>query len=974
VEAWAPGVYSVSTPQAGWLFSPDGGIVRSNPPSASTFYSTSTGCFASFQPTGTVAANPVGCVPSANVFPGTVQLTRAKHTQAGNAYAMGFSNGTVAEFVYGDGGVRTAGPWSRLQPSVTTSAPTEALGVLSLQSGEHALFGVKTPAMAFYWYRGQQLQAAYPAPPPLAAATPLVIDLFPSGGGTPTALLGTSSGLLRGTLSDAGFPFSEVPLPGGPVAVPSVDVNTGTGSSYGDGFGMALAAQDGGTVVLRAVPASRPEEVGASWQAGAQVPLTGRPGQVACHGAEFCVITLDKADLQNIAIYRNSRPPVLDAGVDLSLPENSSRTFFIPVNDPDGDPVRVTMEPGAFDEQALSMSSSAEDGGVRVTLTSRFACSDIERPVRITASDGLLRHEQSADLKFRMSHTRQPDAPQLSATRLVVQAGRDAGTLTVREQVNPPCPIASYYWSALTPSAPALLTDGGTATFPTPPTLCLENGQSYRYRVQATDYGELSSASTDFTVEVRPWGVPLPAFDPDAGVGIDAGQTVQLVPQAEHLCQDAQGYPGVDTLWELPQGALPPPGVRLRTEDGGVITGAGSVTRRLTVETDACTDAQLLLSVRHRMQGDSEVEGPASMVQVKVDPRWAPLSTGSLVLTPTTATPEGIAGLADVEGLNCLQQRGVRARLRLERADGTRVGEGTFSIPGPWQFPLSEVCEGGTYRVSGELLEGASVQPGVQVPVEVPAAEVPLAPLEEARLTARCQAGATGTLRQPVPSSSCGVVPLTWEQLSGPALTQRSFTGQQIDVATREQGFGPLIGESVVLRVTANAAKVTQREHTVRITAEPFVQLRRHTEKPEGAETDLVGVFVELRNTTSCGVSEVSYVERLQGVDYVPGSARYNGVPVPAESVGDELTVRGLVLEGDATGQLSYVVRPRMFGPRHFESRAVLRGVPISLPPEAPATTGCGCMGGGGSGAAVWGLTGLLALLRRYSRPRSSPR
>ena len=33
---------------------------------------------------------------------------------------------------------------------------------------------------------------------------------------------------------------------------------------------------------------------------------------------------------------------------------------------------------------------------------------------------------------------------------LVVQAGRDAGLLSVSEQANPPCPIASYYWSAVT--------------------------------------------------------------------------------------------------------------------------------------------------------------------------------------------------------------------------------------------------------------------------------------------------------------------------------------------------------------------------------------------------------------------------------------------------------------------------------------------------------------------------------------------
>ena len=968
VEVWTPDVYSVSTLQAGWLLSLDGGSVRSNPPSVGT-YSTHTGCFASFQPSGTVAANPVGCVPSANILPLVpAQLTQVKHTQAGHAYALGFRNASEAEFAYADGGVFTPGPWQFLQPPLPTTATTEALGVLSLQSGAHALFGVKTPAMAFHWYRGPQLLATYVAPAPQATAVPLAIDLFPSGGSSPTALLGTSAGLLRGTLGDAGFPFSAVPLPGGEWAVPSVDVNTGAGSVYGDGFGMALVPSDGGTIVLRAVPASRFEEVGTSWRVSAQAPFPAPPGQVACHGAELCVVTLDKADLRNIAIYRNSRPPTLDGGMDTPLPEGSSRTLFITVDDPDGDPVRTTVEPRTLDTPALSMTTSDEDGGVRLMLTSGIACSDSVHPVRITASDGLLRHEQRANLNVQVLHTRQPDAPRLSTADVVVQAGREAGALTVLGQANPPCRIATYYWSALTPSAPALATSGGSATFPTPSTLCLEGGQSYRYRVQAIDEGGLLSSPMDFSVRVRPWGVPLPAFGPDAGVGLDAGQTAELVPQAEHLCKGSPGYPGVDTRWELTEGAPLPQGVRLRTEDGGIVTGGSAVTRRLAVETEACADARLLFTVRHAPRDDSGIEGPASTIQVRVDPRWVPLSEGQLVLTPTTSTPEGVAGTVDVEGLNCVQQRGLKARLRLESEDGGLSGEATLPVPGPWEFPLENVCEGGLYRVSGELLGGPGLraEPGTAIAVEVPPAEIPLEPLEEPRLTARCQEGAVGTFRQPVPSTPCPVVPLTWEQVAGPPLTLSSLTGPQIDVATQEKGLGELVGESVVLRVTANAGKVTRREHTVRITADPFVQLRHHTERPSGAEMDLIGVSVELRNTTACGVREVSYVERFEGVDYVPGSARFNGVPVEAESVNDALTVRGLVLEGDSTGQLTYVVRPRLFGQQRFTHQAFLRDVPISLPPEEPLT-GCGCTGGG-AGAAVWGLAGLLAGLRRRRR------
>jgi MYXO-CTERM domain-containing protein len=101
-------------------------------------------------------------------------------------------------------------------------------------------------------------------------------------------------------------------------------------------------------------------------------------------------------------------------------------------------------------------------------------------------------------------------------------------------------------------------------------------------------------------------------------------------------------------------------------------------------------------------------------------------------------------------------------------------------------------------------------------------------------------------------------------------------------------------------------------------------------------------------------------------MDYVPGSARFNGVPVEVEQVGDALTVRGLVLEGSTLGRLTYVVRPRLLGWSRFEGQSSLRGVPISRPEEEPPS-GCGCAGGG-SGAAALGLVGLATVLRRGRR------
>jgi uncharacterized protein (TIGR03382 family) len=125
---------------------------------------------------------------------------------------------------------------------------------------------------------------------------------------------------------------------------------------------------------------------------------------------------------------------------------------------------------------------------------------------------------------------------------------------------------------------------------------------------------------------------------------------------------------------------------------------------------------------------------------------------------------------------------------------------------------------------------------------------------------------------------------------------------------------------------------------------------------------------VELRNTTECGVRGVDLVERLAGGDYVPGSARFNDTPVEVEVEGDSLKVRGLELEGNALGRLSYVVRPRLLEEMRFEGQSFLRGIPISQPQPEPPSAGCGCAGGG-SGFAALGLAGLATVLRRRRRP-----
>jgi uncharacterized protein (TIGR03382 family) len=238
-------------------------------------------------------------------------------------------------------------------------------------------------------------------------------------------------------------------------------------------------------------------------------------------------------------------------------------------------------------------------------------------------------------------------------------------------------------------------------------------------------------------------------------------------------------------------------------------------------------------------------------------------------------------------------------------------------------------------------------------------------PMEAPRLTAHCGKEATGVLVQR-PLQPCSELPIFWEQTEGTPLTLSSPTGQQIEVATQDTDFAALIGQSVKLRMSSRTVDEISLEQTVPILADPFIDLHRRIERETGAGTEPAGVSVELRNTTECGVREVDHQERFEGVDYVPGSVRFNGTPVEAEVEGDTLTVRGLVLEGETTGLLTYMVRPRLLGSSRFEGQSFVRDVLVSQPVENPPA-GCGCSDGG-SGVAALGLAGLAVVLRRRRR------
>ncbi|WP_224360726.1 MYXO-CTERM sorting domain-containing protein [Hyalangium versicolor] len=982
VQVWAPGVYSVATTSGGYLF--QGGGVSNTDPVASSVMGTrlkGNGCFDSYSRRDPTQSKPNGCL-RLNIFVDqNADLARVKSSGSGAAYALGKSSmfPSTALVAFSPGDLLAWGP----QPKPELTGNPMALGAVSQGGAEHALVAlgaVSGEQVDLYWFVDGGQRAVYgmvpDAGPPDAGLLPAVqaIDLFPAGGTTPTALFSWGSDLYRGPLVNGTQPsFVKVPLPTPAGTVTGVDVNTGAGSQYGDGFGMLVVQHDGGSTVLSAVPAASPEEIGRQWKVNPLLDAGVAPQYVSCQGATTCVIAQKDSGGGNLLVYTNDAGPTIstvpsaDAGVTLN--EGTQDVLFaIRASDPDGDAVRVTA---SFPSNApeLTFTRTDVEGGADLKVSAGAVCKSSTVPLTVVASDGLASHDEFLTVPFNVVHTRKAGRPDLSSSNFVVWAGEEPLTITATPAQNPPCPPLTYAWSVVSPmNAPALANNqGSTATFNTPDTLCQRDGATYRYRVQTLDEGGLPSDPRDFSVQLLPWGKPNAPFSAPQNMVLLAGDSVQgsvrLRPDwSVHACESNPNFPGVDTYWKLE--SVPLAGVRLLTEDRKLVTNTEVFTTALLVETDACATGQVKLTVKHYTHDGSGVSGPSSPVTVSVDPDLSPLDQAVLDVSLGTVTPETASGTLKVSQLNCIGARGnVTVRVLLTSDDGSTI-QGDFPIPDsgerPWQLPLRPVCQGQSYHLQAELLGRSGI---VEDEVPVPPAEVQWLPAQPRPLTVSCGSAASGTLEQQILDGPCADSPVTWEQRSGPELTLSSNTGSQIEVTSKEAEFGDLIGQDVVMRITANTGKATSIDQTIPITAEPFVSVQRRVENAVGADTDLIGVSVELNNLTSCGVHQVDHMEHMEGAAYVAGSARFNDAPVEAQMEDDWLTVRGLSLEGNSVGRLTYVVRPRLLGKTNIEGQSFVRGVPVSKPLVVPVS-GCSCEGGG-SGFAVLGLVGLAVALRR---------
>ncbi|MFY2558621.1 hypothetical protein ACN469_13415 [Corallococcus terminator] len=979
VKAWSPGTVAIAHSTGVELHVNEEQVANRNlSPAVGTLYLRPSGCFAGVNNDGDIFAHN-NCIPPGPIFPvpptaTTLEFRRVMQTASGITYAAVAVDTNDFLLLHATAAQTGIFPWTTRVLETSAFSATSVMGVTESAGGlAHALVSVTGPPNLLY-VRGDKSEASFNMNSALTAQPLQTVDLIPTSGVYPIALVGNGDGLFRAPLSASPAPgdFRRVTLlDGGPVSIVSVDVTTELSTGLGTGFGLAVGTRNGEHVVLGAVPTGSASDSGTTWRihpafANSSLPVSDPFDQVSCVDSTFCVITLRNQG-RNVIYYLNAEAPVFGAiPAPVLIDERTTRTLEVTASDADGDAVRVSADVGAT---PLTVNATPGVDALSLSLTAPEVCETTTTQFTVFASDGLGTNDRQAMVTVRIENTEGPEAPGV----LPLQGTTTAGGSPLVFSASPGaglCESVDYVWSE-PPGQPLLVTDaqGRSATFNPPEFVCSATGARYTYEVWARDRGQKPSAPTAFSVEVRPWGKPAAPFALNAVRQVTTGNTVVLSPESLHACAATVGLPRVETVWRLQGGAVPP-GLTVKDAAGNPVDFTAPVTASaLQVSASNCDVTSLTLVARNRMTVDEVVvDGPEASVRVEARPEAEDVSAASLDLTMK------VTGAQDVEAtlgtsLRCPSVYKLKARMFLESADGVRLASQVVPVPGAWRFQLPAVCSATTYTVRGELFSdaGTPVEAGrARQTLTAEARAVALGEVDGEALVARCGEGAKATLTQRIPPDACTDANVSWSQEGGPALTQDELSGLVVTVATRETGLQELVGTSVTLRVTADAGggNAATRVHSVPIVAEPFVDVTHSTESASGQETGLVGVVVELSNTTDCAVTGLRYVERVEGMELVPGSVKVEGATLAEQSVEGGFQVEGVALAAHTTSTLTYVGRPRLLSSPRFAGEVFLNGVPVSGAVSREPPSSCGCSQGS-SGAALLGLLAVAQWLRR---------
>ncbi|WNG18215.1 MYXO-CTERM sorting domain-containing protein [Cystobacter fuscus] len=1006
LDVWGKGTFSLGYLADGgggaYLFV-DGGVARKPrgseaSESVGTSYQPDTDCFVSVSSYGqrtSIGADGGLCGgvnPSTPINYTDDGIKRVKHTAGGGAAMV--TDGQKQHTLYlSDAGLTTpADTFSAVLSLDQDSRWGAPFAVARVGDSVYSVIGVSGSVPAGMWEAiPSRTRGEWKLGTPEAGLVQAV-ELFPvQGKPVPFAMVGARHAFIRGSLDNTTPPIEVVQELGAGEELVALSMNVREGGDGGHGFGMALVKQaDGGLQVMSPVPMESEERAGTIWLPRVIPPnvLTAKLEQVACHGASFCVLTAPGETVHNVFTYSNEAGPELavlgsDGGVvtEMDFEENTNLQLTFLGKDSDGDPVRLATSSSVTGPWEVKSVSGAPGEPVVMEISTKSICQTTDvGHLEVTASDGLAAHAVRRTMPVRVLHTSPPEMPQVvRSDGGVVGSGQLAGELVaggefltldaVGDMTSAKCRWKSKSWSRVSADGPLPMpdTDNSARLKLKPPAFfCEAGGRDYQYQLDVMDEGDLSNFQR-YTVHQKPWGAPEPVFIPDGVVQrVRSGERVELSPEKPHGCANTPGFPGMVSRWEvnLDGGGVPGPELSIQKREGGAVTSFPVDATGLVIQTTACQPpAQVRVLATSAVGAD---RGKPSHRDLLIESAWTPLRNDSLQVSLS----ESAQTLRVDSPLDCEVERKLSANLRLEPEDAN-VPTRTTNVAVPGEWSLTDL-DCGLYHLRATLQDstGSSVEQQERSMV-LPGPGVSLEAHPQNGMKAVCGQGATlslASLVTPTPGF-CQTPDYTWTYESAVELEQLSEPDGTIRLVTKEKELDALLGGSVRVGVTASKGPArTELSFDVPISVDPFVTVGRRSELPVASETGLVSVLVDLTNTTACDVSGARYVEHLEGLAYVEGSATLDGAPVETHWNGHALQVDGLLLAGGATRTLGYVARPLLVGERRMWGEASKGDVRLSVSEgNEPRPSGCGCASAE-SGPLLFVLATMGAALRRRRR------
>ncbi len=967
VEVPDAGVVAVASSTGAWFFEGGAGSfpLQSGPAgNRVSAYLDAAGCRCGTGQDGVTSC--CGINTPLNPGVGNETVYRVRHTHAGSRYLTFISDGLTPTFGY------TPGPsaQSQLGPEAVFGL-TEAVSALRTPAGDFGVFANEVPSCGIQLSKDGETVSPE-CPPGLGGFGPLLeLQLFQAPDAGLSVLLAHNGGLEEVLFLDGGLrlapPRHHSSLPAKPIH--GVAFATGTGDQFGDGFGMVVVPDAvGEDAIYGAIP--DPDRPAQNWveRTPTQVTSVSPLGRVTCLGAKLCGFIGDDTATNRLLIYENLNAPrlyVADAGIAEGA---TSVALRVDAGDADGDPVFVRWlpQPAGFPYTLTPLSADGVLARVDLPAAMQICGDPLHIPLRATISDGLAGNGSTVDSAVTLFNT-QPPAPPILSGPLRVQAGGPTVSLSATTAAGE-CPaLGGFIWTPVsTVPGSAFSASGVTASFTPPPFLCAPEATA-QFQVRVSD-GQVQSAPQGYDLIVEGWGAPNPAFPPDARVHQDAGTLVTYRADGGHPCEGTPGLPLSTTEWSLASTTVT--GATL-VHQGAPVPGPITAPQ-VGLQVPECAQGEVTLSAIHRSTDTGALAAPPATLTVEVTAPLDPVQEATLALTAQYSPDDFLlSGTVDSD-LNCAPNRSTLAELRVLREAVVISGPALVSAPGPFQLPVEIGCSGGELELRAQLVEpDGGRSPEVSRPFTAPQLNAAIGEVDGGVLPVSCGAGGQGTIATRFLSGQCPLSQLTWSQQSGPALEGGALTGTAVSLQTVERGLDGLIGETVVLAITAEAGlgnTATGTHPVLLVPAAPFVSLRHSSQTPIAEEGSGVVLRVEAINQTECPVSGVTLTQTLEGAGYLEGSARLDGQPVEASVIEGALVVPNVSLPSATPRVLTYTVRPRLLGSAAPRGRAFVKGLAISDEAglEVPLG-GCGCGSAPGSLLGAGALLLLLARRRRYS-------